>query len=101
MAACSLHSAKGEDAMSSNAHYNRARHRAWAAKVLRRAGYLCEVCRRYGRLDQNGLPVAATVAHDFGMFSPFFTCSPFIISKVNASSHTISAYHRPICFLIF
>ena len=36
--------------MSSNAHYNRARHRAWAAKVLRRAGYLCEVCRRYGRL---------------------------------------------------
>ena len=55
--------AKGADGMSSIAHYNKARHRAWAAKVLRRAGYLCEECRRYGRLDAQGLPVQATVAH--------------------------------------
>lgn len=49
--------------MSSIAHYNKARHKAWAAKVLRRAGYLCEECRRYGRRDKDGLPVAAKVAH--------------------------------------
>ena len=33
------------------------------AKVLRRAGYRCEECRRYGRTDKDGLPVRATVAH--------------------------------------
>ena len=44
-------------------HYNSARHKAWAEKVLRRAGYLCEECKRYGRLDANGLPVRATTAH--------------------------------------
>lgn len=32
--------------MSDNPHYNGARHRTWAAKVLRRAGYRCEECRR-------------------------------------------------------
>ena len=49
--------------MSDNPHYNGARHRTWAAKVLRRAGYRCEECRRYGRTDKDGLPVRATVAH--------------------------------------
>lgn len=49
--------------MSDNPHYNGARRRAWAAKVLRRAGYRCEECRRYGRTDKDGLPVRATVAH--------------------------------------
>lgn len=49
--------------MSDNPHYNGARHRTWAAKVLRRAGYRCEECRRYGRTDKDGLPVHATVAH--------------------------------------
>lgn len=44
-------------------YYNSARHKAWREKVLRRAGYLCEECKRYGRLDKNGLPVAATTAH--------------------------------------
>lgn len=29
--------------------YHRAKHRAWREKVLRRAGYLCEECARYGR----------------------------------------------------
>ena len=49
--------------MPHDKHYNSARHKAWAEKVLRRAGYLCEECRRYGRLDKNGLPVRATTAH--------------------------------------
>jgi len=44
-------------------HYSSAGHEAWRRAVLRRAGYLCEECKRYGRLDKNGLPVAATTAH--------------------------------------
>ena len=32
--------------------------------------------------------------------SPFFTCSPLIISNVRASSQATAAYHRPSCFLI-
>lgn len=28
-----------------------------------RAGGLCEICKRYGRRDKDGLPVAATTAH--------------------------------------
>lgn len=44
-------------------HYTHARHRAWRQKVLKRAGYLCEECKRYGRLDKNGNPVAAVTAH--------------------------------------
>ena len=32
--------------------------------------------------------------------SPFFTCSPFIISKVKASAHIGSANQSPSCFLI-
>ena len=44
-------------------HYDGKRHEAWRAAVLRRAGYLCEECRRYGRLDKDGLPVRATTAH--------------------------------------
>ena len=35
--------------MSAIAHYNTSKHKTWAAKVLRRAGYLCERCARYGR----------------------------------------------------
>ena len=49
--------------MPHDKHYNSARHKEWAAKVLRRAGYLCEECKRYGRKDAAGLPVAATTAH--------------------------------------
>ena len=49
--------------MPHDKHYNSARHKVWAEKVLRRAGYLCEECRRYGRLDSHGLPVRATTAH--------------------------------------
>ena len=49
--------------MPNDKYYNSPRHKAWAEKVLRRAGYLCEECRRYGRLDKNGLPVRATTAH--------------------------------------
>ena len=52
-----------ERKMPHDKHYNSARHKAWAEKVLRRAGYLCEECKRYGRLDANGLPVRATTAH--------------------------------------
>lgn len=49
--------------MPNQKHYATARHKQWRAKVLRRAGGLCEICRRYGRLDAQGLPVAATTAH--------------------------------------
>jgi len=49
--------------MPHDPHYNEARHKAWREKVLRRAGYLCEECKRYGRTDKDGLPVAATTAH--------------------------------------
>lgn len=45
-------------------HYsNESRHRKWREKVLKREKYLCQECRRYGRVDKNGLPVAATTAH--------------------------------------
>ena len=43
--------------MSDNPLYNSARHKRWREKVLRRAGYLCEECKRYGRRTP------ATVAH--------------------------------------
>lgn len=43
--------------------YSDSRHRRWREKVLRRAGYLCEECKRYGRVDKRGLPVEATTAH--------------------------------------
>jgi len=59
--ACELR--KERKSVPHDKHYNSARHKAWAEKVLRRAGYLCEECRRYGRLDKNGLPVRATTAH--------------------------------------
>lgn len=49
--------------MPNDPYYSSAKHKAWAAKVLRRAGYLCEECKRYGRLDKDGLPVRATTAH--------------------------------------
>lgn len=46
-----------------NPHYDRARHKAWREKVLRRAHGLCEECARYGRVGKDGLPIPATVAH--------------------------------------
>ena len=46
-----------------NNYYSNAKHRAWREKVLKRACYLCEECKRYGRTDAKGLPVAATTAH--------------------------------------
>lgn len=46
-----------------NTHYDKRRHRAWSEKVRRRAGGLCEECKRYGRKDKNGLPPAAQIAH--------------------------------------
>lgn len=49
--------------MANKRHYDGARHKAWRAKVIRRAGGLCEACRRYGRVDRDGLPVRATTAH--------------------------------------
>lgn len=44
-------------------HYRHARHRKWREAVLRRAGYLCEECKKYGRHDKDGNPVAAVTAH--------------------------------------
>lgn len=49
--------------MAGDAYYCSTRHREWREKVLKRAGYLCEKCKRYGRLDSKGLPVAAKIAH--------------------------------------
>lgn len=49
--------------MPSDPYYSSAKHRRWREAVLRRAGYLCEECRRYGRVGKDGLPVAATTAH--------------------------------------
>ena len=52
-----------EAAMPGDNYYSNARHREWREKVLRRAGYLCEECKRYGRTGPDGLPVRATTAH--------------------------------------
>ena len=49
--------------MPNNPHYTQAKHRHWRELVLRRAGYLCEECRRYGRTDAKGQPIRATTAH--------------------------------------
>ena len=49
--------------MPGDPYYSHAKHRAWRDAVIDRAGGLCEECKRFGRVDQNGLPVAATVAH--------------------------------------
>ena len=49
--------------MTSEQYYKHAKHKAWRAEVIRRAGGLCEVCKRYGRTDKDGLPIVATVAH--------------------------------------
>ena len=38
-------------------HYQTRKHELWRERVLRRAGYLCEECARYGRRTP------ATVAH--------------------------------------
>lgn len=51
------------DSMARDAHYDMARHKAWRAKVIRRAGGLCEECKRYGRIGPDGLPIPATTAH--------------------------------------
>lgn len=48
---------RGEVSMPDYKHYQTAKHRAWREKVLRRAKYRCERCRRYGRTEQ------ATHAH--------------------------------------
>lgn len=49
--------------MPGDSYYTHARHRAWREAVLRRAGYLCEECKRYGRTDAHGQPIRATTAH--------------------------------------
>ena len=55
---------KGVDSVSkTESFYHKARHKRWRELVLRRAGYLCEECKRYGRRLPNGEPVPAVVAH--------------------------------------
>ena len=49
--------------MARKNYYDTKAHAEWRERVLRRAGYLCEECKRYGRLDKDGLPVAAVTAH--------------------------------------
>ena len=49
--------------VATNPYYDGARHRRWREAVLRRAGYLCEECKRYGRTDKDGMPIRATTAH--------------------------------------
>lgn len=43
--------------MPQDKHYYKAKHKAWRAKVLRNAKYLCQECSRYG------LRVPGTIAH--------------------------------------
>lgn len=43
--------------------YHSAAYRQWRETVLRNAGYICQNCKRYGRVDKDGLPVPATVTH--------------------------------------
>ena len=43
--------------MPNNKFYKTAKYKAWREKVLKRAGYLCQECARYGRRTP------ATVAH--------------------------------------
>lgn len=55
---------KGCDGVSEgDSFYHRKRHKNWRAAVLKKAGGLCEICKRYGRRMQNGEPVPATIAH--------------------------------------
>ena len=49
--------------MPGDTYYSSKRHREWREKVLRRAKGLCEECKRYGRVDADGLPIRATTAH--------------------------------------
>ena len=49
--------------MPHDPYYKSKRHREWRDKVIARAGGLCEMCRRYGRVGPDGLPIAATTAH--------------------------------------
>lgn len=53
----------GGDGVAGDQYYSSGKHREWRRKVLRRAGYLCEECRRYGRVDEHGQPPAAVIAH--------------------------------------
>lgn len=43
--------------MTDEQFYHSAKYKRWREKVFRRAGYLCEECKRYGK------NVPATVAH--------------------------------------
>ena len=54
---------RGERVSGADAFYHRKRHKQWREAVLKRAGYLCEICKRYGRRLPNGEPVPAVVAH--------------------------------------
>lgn len=50
--------------MAHDPYYDKGKHKAWREKVLKRAGYLCEECKRYGRVDPvTHEPVRATTAH--------------------------------------
>lgn len=49
--------------MPGDDYYSSGRHREWRRKVIRRAGGLCEKCKRYRRTDENGERVKATTAH--------------------------------------
>ena len=49
--------------MPSDPHYHGKRHRLWRDKVISKAGGLCEECKRFGRVDKDGLPIVASVAH--------------------------------------
>ena len=49
--------------MPQDPFYSTKKYRQWRDDVLKRAGYRCEECRRYGRTNKNGLPPEATTAH--------------------------------------
>ena len=43
--------------------YDSAKWKQKREKILKRDGYKCCECRRYGRVDRDGVPIAATTVH--------------------------------------
>lgn len=76
--------------MPGKQHYSGKKHKMWRAAVIRRAGGLCEECKRYGRTDKNGMPVAATTAHHIKPLEDF----PELAYDVNNGRALCEACHN-------
>lgn len=73
--------------------YHRKRHKQWRDAVIKRAGGLCEECRRYGRMLPNGEPVPATIAHhvlhadEYPQYRYFITNGQALCAKCHNEKH--------------